>query len=193
MTPNAANIGPIAVGNYPYYLRLVRQGNIFTGYASATNGNWQLLGTRTITMSQTIEVGLATTSHRDGVLATAIYDNVSIIQSSTIAAKGADFFLSETAEAPSKVEDFNSPLTVYPNPTKSEVEILIGQQPSDLKEVYLYDMSRRLVQQYQAKEILQTNGVYKFNTIGLEEGVYIVNIKTNSSTTYNYQLVVKKQ
>ncbi|MGB5355135.1 MAG: hypothetical protein WBN11_00425 [Eudoraea sp.] len=37
-------------------------------------------------------------------------------------------------------------IQLYPNPTKFEVEILIGQQPSDLKEVHLYEMSGRLVQ-----------------------------------------------
>ncbi|WP_276392937.1 PKD domain-containing protein, partial [Eudoraea chungangensis] len=82
MTSADNNIGPEITNSYGYYLRLVRSGSTFTGYASATNGNWQQLGSRTISMSETIEVGLATTSHRDGVITTAVYDNVSVVSSS---------------------------------------------------------------------------------------------------------------
>ena len=71
------NIGPVAAG-FPYYVRLVRQGNTFSGYASATNGNWSLLGSRTVAMGSTIYVGLAVTSHNDGVTTQAVFDNVSL-------------------------------------------------------------------------------------------------------------------
>ena len=62
----------------PMYVRLVRNGNTFRGYVSATNGNWKLVGTKTINMGETMFVGLATTSHRDGVLTSAVYDQVSV-------------------------------------------------------------------------------------------------------------------
>src|SRR5690606_24573819 len=78
MSPSGNNLGPVGIGSYPYYLRLVRSGNTFTGYASQTNGNWVLLGSRTITMGQTIQVGLATSATNDGVLASAVYDNVQV-------------------------------------------------------------------------------------------------------------------
>ena len=79
MTTADNNLGPVAIAGYPYYVRLVRQGNTFAGYASATNGNWTLLGSRTISMNSTIYVGLATTSHRDGRLGTSVYDNVQLV------------------------------------------------------------------------------------------------------------------
>ncbi|TRZ43495.1 malectin domain-containing carbohydrate-binding protein [Robertkochia solimangrovi] len=65
-------------GGFPHYVRLVREGNTFTGYVSETNGNWTLVGSQTIAMNETVYVGLATTSHNDGVLTTAVYDNVSV-------------------------------------------------------------------------------------------------------------------
>ncbi|WP_276392940.1 PKD domain-containing protein, partial [Eudoraea chungangensis] len=77
MTVSGNNIGPVPIA-YPHYVRLVREGNTFTGYASTTNGNWVEVGSRTITMGETIQVGLATTSHNDGVITTATYDDVSV-------------------------------------------------------------------------------------------------------------------
>ncbi|WP_276391542.1 malectin domain-containing carbohydrate-binding protein, partial [Eudoraea chungangensis] len=117
MIPANNNTGTTPVGAYPYYVRLVRQGNTFTGYASATNGNWQIVGSKTIAMNETIQVGLATTSHDDGVITTASYDNVSVIQSS-LSAKGTDSALAGTESGITddiivKADSFS----VYPNPT----------------------------------------------------------------------------
>ncbi len=68
-------------GGFPHYLRLVRSGNTFTGYISETNGTWTQIGTANILMNNTIFVGLATTSHSDGAITEAVYQNVSVMES----------------------------------------------------------------------------------------------------------------
>ncbi|MCK0148354.1 malectin domain-containing carbohydrate-binding protein, partial [Arenibacter sp. F26102] len=68
-----------APGGFPHYLRLVRSGNTLTAYVSETNGSWVQVGSTSIPMGQSIFVGLATTSHNDGVLASAVYENVQVI------------------------------------------------------------------------------------------------------------------
>ncbi|MEM8510674.1 MAG: PKD domain-containing protein, partial [Bacteroidota bacterium] len=65
-------------GGLPHYVRLVREGDTFTGYVSQTNGDWTQVDSQTIPMANTIFVGLATTSHDDGQLTTAVYDDVSL-------------------------------------------------------------------------------------------------------------------
>ncbi|OWW27408.1 hypothetical protein B4Q04_07075 [Zobellia sp. OII3] len=65
-------------GGFPHYVRLVRSGNTFTGYVSETNGNWTLVGSKVLPMDETIFVGLATTSHNDDELTTAVFENVSV-------------------------------------------------------------------------------------------------------------------
>lgn len=62
----------------PKYIRLVRDGDNFTGYISDINGAWQQVGSVTIPMASTIQVGLATTSHKDGTLTTTRYNDVSV-------------------------------------------------------------------------------------------------------------------
>jgi hypothetical protein len=68
-------------GTVPAWLRLVRRGNTFTGYYSSNGMAWTQMGAATnIMMASTINVGLAVTSHADGTINTATFDNVIITQ-----------------------------------------------------------------------------------------------------------------
>lgn len=62
----------------PYWVRLVRAGSTFTAYYSSNGTSWTQIATETISMSTSVYVGLAVTSHNDGVLCTATFDNVSL-------------------------------------------------------------------------------------------------------------------
>jgi endoglucanase len=75
-----ANSGNSAVGGLsaPYWVRLVRSGNTFTGYRSANGVSWTQQGTATFTMAATAYVGLALTSHNNSSLCTATIDNVTL-------------------------------------------------------------------------------------------------------------------
>src|SRR5207302_5652500 len=67
----------------PVWLRLVRQGNLFTGFWAAdvnngqSHGAWNQLGpTVTLNMASTIYVGLALTAHNNsGVINTSTFDH----------------------------------------------------------------------------------------------------------------------
>ncbi|MGB3775645.1 MAG: PKD domain-containing protein, partial [Leeuwenhoekiella sp.] len=87
----------------PYYVRMVRTGNTFTGYISETNGNWTQVSSAIITMNATIQVGMATVSHKDGTLTQAAYDNVSVRNTGNTSAIAASPM---NGMAPLKV-DFN--------------------------------------------------------------------------------------
>jgi endoglucanase len=69
---NAATGGLIA----PYWVKLVRSGNTFTGYRSPDGVTWTQQGTATITMAAAAYIGLALTSHNNSSLCTATFDNV---------------------------------------------------------------------------------------------------------------------
>jgi hypothetical protein len=99
-----ANVG----GNVlpiPYWLKLVRTGNIITGYYSADGNTWTLLSSISIAMSSTVYVGMVVTSHTDGVIANGNFTNVTVdtppvinsfsplygLTGSTITIKGKNF------------------------------------------------------------------------------------------------------
>jgi hypothetical protein len=63
----------------PYLIRLIRQGNLFTGQRSADGITWVTVGTHTSAMPADVYVGLAATAHNSsGVLTTVVYDKVSM-------------------------------------------------------------------------------------------------------------------
>ena len=68
----------------PYWVRVRRVGNVFTGYVSADGQNWRQQGASvTIAMGANVYAGLALTSGVDGSLATAAFSNVSFGASGT--------------------------------------------------------------------------------------------------------------
>jgi hypothetical protein len=67
------------------WVRIVRAGNVFTGYVSTDGVAWTQSGTITLSgMPSSIYVGLAVTSHNDGVLCTAQFDNLAVSGSTPV-------------------------------------------------------------------------------------------------------------
>jgi regulation of enolase protein 1 (concanavalin A-like superfamily) len=63
----------------PYWIKLVRSGNVFSMYGSPDGVNWVQLGTsQTVSMAQNVYVGLAVSSRSTTSLATATFDGVSL-------------------------------------------------------------------------------------------------------------------
>lgn len=67
--------GPAA----PTWIRLTRAGNSFSAFYSADGQAWTQIGSRTIAMGASVEVGLCLTARDESRLATATFDNVSIV------------------------------------------------------------------------------------------------------------------
>lgn len=61
----------------PYWVKLVRSGNTFAGYRSPDGINWMQQGTaQTISMTGTVYLGMAVTSHNNSSLCQAVFDSV---------------------------------------------------------------------------------------------------------------------
>jgi hypothetical protein len=78
---NAAAVSTAGPGTIaaPYWARLTRMGSTLTGYVSPDGVTWTLLGQYTVPMTPQVYVGFAVTSHADGTLGTAAFDNVSVL------------------------------------------------------------------------------------------------------------------
>ena len=68
--------------NPPGWVRLVRKGDLFSAYYSTNGVNWQLVGSDTIPMGDTVYVGLPMTSHNRTVAATGTLDSVKVTAAS---------------------------------------------------------------------------------------------------------------
>jgi endonuclease/exonuclease/phosphatase family metal-dependent hydrolase/regulation of enolase protein 1 (concanavalin A-like superfamily) len=65
-------------GTSPYYVKLTRSGTTFTAEKSADGASWTTVGTASISMTSTIYVGLAVSSHVDGIRATATFESTTL-------------------------------------------------------------------------------------------------------------------
>jgi len=82
------------------WVRLVRQGNVLTGYASANGSAWSLV--RSVTFSSlpsTLYLGLAVTSSARTVLGTATFDNVQIIGTQAVVAPSVTLTAASAVES----------------------------------------------------------------------------------------------
>jgi hypothetical protein len=75
----------------PSWVKVVRKGNEFTAYHSVDGVRWMFGGSAIIDIPENVYVGLAVTSHRDGTLCTATFDNVSVTDGSTAAVSTLPF------------------------------------------------------------------------------------------------------
>ena len=62
----------------PHWLKLVRTGDIFTGYISADGETWELTGSAIIPMNKNLLVGFAVTAHNNSVLNSTLFDTVTV-------------------------------------------------------------------------------------------------------------------
>jgi len=60
----------------PYWVKLARGGNKYTGYCSPDGVTWTSVDSVSMTMSGPVRIGLAVTSHDNSQLTTAVFDNV---------------------------------------------------------------------------------------------------------------------
>jgi regulation of enolase protein 1 (concanavalin A-like superfamily) len=75
----ASQSGPIASGTAPQWVKLERRASTFIASVSTDGLAWRELGRATIVMSDDVLAGVAITSHNTGALATAEFDNVSVV------------------------------------------------------------------------------------------------------------------
>jgi glucose/arabinose dehydrogenase/PKD repeat protein len=73
----------------PYWVKLVRSGNRFTGYSSPDGASWSPMGTATVAMATATLGGMAVSSHNDGLLSTVLFDHVVGIVGPVTVANGA--------------------------------------------------------------------------------------------------------
>jgi len=75
---SAAQLGQVAGPVAPYWVRLARSGNTFTGSTSADGVTWTPVGTISVTMVSGAQAGLSVTAHNDTALNSSTFDNVII-------------------------------------------------------------------------------------------------------------------
>jgi formate hydrogenlyase subunit 4 len=78
-TGTSSNYQSVGSATLPYWLKLVRSGNVFTMFGSSDGVNWVQLGTsQTVSMAPSVYVGLAVSNRTTSSTATGVFDSVSV-------------------------------------------------------------------------------------------------------------------
>jgi len=105
-------------GAAPGWVRLVREGNLFTAYLSSDGTTWSLVGTDTIAMASTVYVGLAVTSHNSAATATATFTNVTARTATT----GTNQPPTVSITSPTSGATFTEPATITVGASASDTD-----------------------------------------------------------------------
>jgi len=100
----------------PRWVKLVRAGNLVTGYESADGITWTTVGSDTFTLGTTVLVGLAVSSKVTGTNATATFDNVTV----TAATPQANVAPTVALTAPGNGTTLTAPATLNLSATASD-------------------------------------------------------------------------
>jgi chitodextrinase/regulation of enolase protein 1 (concanavalin A-like superfamily) len=95
----------------PYWVQIVRQGNQFTSLISPDGNAWTTIGSISIPMASSVDVGLAVTSHDDGTLSTVVFDHVSVGApvGISLSPANATVYLNQTLNYTATVTDASNP------------------------------------------------------------------------------------
>ena len=77
LTENVLGSGQVLAGsNYPKWLRLIREGNTFTGFWSIDGQDWREIASVEVNMDANILSGIVASSNNDGELSQVSFSNV---------------------------------------------------------------------------------------------------------------------
>ncbi len=170
-----------AVNNLNYlrsghtWLRLVRNGSVFTGYTSTNGTTWDFAFSATISMAGCIYAGVFAESINTNVTTTATFDNVQII--------GGTSSLIQTSQTTAAPSTFSP--QVYPNPTTGEVNVDLSAYANPVGSVKVFDAYGKLVLQNQ----LDGSPMFRIN-LNSDDGVYFLSIEIEGEAPVTKRVVI---
>jgi regulation of enolase protein 1 (concanavalin A-like superfamily) len=163
----------------PYWVALVRSGDVFTGFSSPDGNTWTQIASTNISMAANVEVGLNVCAHDNTTLDTATFDNVDL---------GAP---SQFSIAPTAVSASSTYGSYWPSNT---VDGNLGTRwtSAGTNQWIQYDLgSTNLVSAVDLAFYAGTNRLYYFGiAVGNSASgpwTTVINNTTNSGTTVNLE------
>jgi hypothetical protein len=189
----------------PVWLRLVRSGRVLTGYVSQDGQNYEEVATESISMVNSVYVGLVVMSSTDGLLTTAQFDQVSLQGGGNFAAqmeRGAEAeginalaststALVASTMAPGDVPDTYGMSQNYPNPFNPTTRIEVNLPESQHVTLRIYDMLGREVSTLIDGTMAPGRHVVSWDAGGLNSGTYVYRLDAGAFSTSKVMLLLK--
>lgn len=163
------------------WLRLVRSGNQFVGYASANGIQWYPEVTATIPMNSCIQVGLVATNNQQISLVNAGFSNVSTMNSSVAPLAGSNNNNQPVAEMQS--------LSIYPNPANAEVHVTLTPFFGQRIRLSVYNALGARMFSTEIEDVQADTE--RLDLTNLQKGLYMISVETGAGTHFSSKLVVQ--
>jgi hypothetical protein len=165
-----------AAGAAPTWVRVTRVSGTLTCFYSSDGSSWTQMGTRSVGLTTAVYIGLAVTSHNDGTLCTATFDNVTVTGNAGLLAASITPALIEEKE--------QANLDVFPNPSnRGQVTVRFSlSQPQPVR-LMITDLNGRQVQSTDMGMLGKGSHSHTMNTTSITAGVYLIVLKTRQSTS----------
>ena len=118
----------------PVWVRMIRQGNVFSGYQSLNGIHWSKVGEITTGMNTTVYAGLCVTSHEECTPNMAVFDHVII----------TDRLDTIPFDVTSVRSIDTGGFLVYPNPANNLVSLAMEESPGGPVNIRIFDMAGHL-------------------------------------------------
>ncbi len=168
------------------WVKLVRVGNVFIGYASMNGINWQNVLYTTVQMNSCIQTGLIVTNLNPNFTVSATFDNVEVMGVNNNVNPEIPGNGSQNPDAfTSQPLDF----TLFPNPAKDMLHV-------DLSNYYGFevqvDILNQLGQPVLQNNVLKTNSdLETYDLSGLSSGTYFIRVSSSQGQQVKKLLIVR--
>lgn len=154
------------------WIRLARNGNVFTSFVSENGTTWIQVDQRTVTMPTAVDVGVYVYSQLAGS-STINFSNVTISTGVPL--------LNDNISSRNFENEINEPVSVFPNPVSSDLNIKMGSLTGETVSFTIYNMLGQVVFN---QELLQSAEVERLDVSKLKSGVYMIQVNENTPVKF---------
>jgi len=168
--------------NTPQWMRLSRNGNIFTGEVSVDGSNWDVVFVTTLVLPNCIQVGLFTQSINVNTQATAVFGEVAGVPLTVVIPfAGIDNGLESTGSE-------QVGLSLYPNPAQDVLNVKLENFMGQPVRIEVRNALGQPVRALNLDEVTQT--LETINLSGLPNGVYNLTLQAAGGQLLSKQFVI---
>jgi regulation of enolase protein 1 (concanavalin A-like superfamily) len=186
-TTNGFGLATQAFRPNQYWLKLVRNGDTFTGYSSVDGQNWVIAFSTTVSMNSCVQVGLYVESPTPALTSVAHFDNVCANGSVPLPPLVEDIG-NTLVQSQSKADgDFD----MFPNPAADIVNLDMEMFFDQDVELSVFNQLGQVV--YHANLDQVVNKYHQFDSSNWPKGMYIVKLTAESGQEVSHKLIVQRK
>jgi glucose/arabinose dehydrogenase len=156
-----------STGTAPYWVRLVRNGDMMTSYVSSNGTSWTTVGSPlSVPMNSTVYVGLVVTSHSSNVLCTAMMTNVMLSAATSATSWAGDITIVSEDE-----------LNLYPNPNDGDIlHVNVMKRAVSGRTIQLINAVGQVVLENKVSRTDSSDETYLVDLHNVQQGFYFVKV-----------------